>query len=123
MIEERGDIIKTGQSGEKTAAAYLKQNGYEVIERNFRCKAGEIDLILKKQNVLIFAEVKTRSSLKFGRPSESITKDKIRHIRKTAIWYIQFDSEQYRDLDIRFDVVEILRQEGQTYINHLEGAF
>lgn len=115
--------IRTGRLGEFTAAKYFKRNGYQIVEQNFRCKAGEIDLILKKHNVLVFVEVKTRQSLKFGYPSEAVTQDKIRHIRQTAMCYIQSNDLMYSGLDFRFDVMEILKNQGDTYINHLKGAF
>lgn len=112
-----------GKSGEMAAEIYLKNQGYSIINRNFRCKKGEIDIIVKKHNILAFVEVKTRNSLKYGSPSEAITESKIKHIRSTALWYISTRNLNRPGLDYRFDVIEILRMNDQQYINHILNAF
>lgn len=126
--------MKTGKAGESTAEIFLKKKGYRIIDRNFRCKKGEIDLIVKKHNIIAFVEVKTRNSLKYGTPSQSVTAAKIKHIRSTAYWYITWqmqnsdfaDKDEHpecSDLDYRFDIVEILRLNNKQYVNHIENAF
>lgn len=106
-----------GVAGETIAKNYLKNNGYKVLGENFSNKIGEIDLIAEKNKVLIFIEVKTRNSKKFGMPSESVNIYKQQKIRKVALSYIK----KFKKFDIqsRFDVIEILNEK----INHIENAF
>jgi putative endonuclease len=66
------DKITTGKEGEKIAAAYLKKNGYRIIEINFRCPIGEIDIVAKEKNDLVFVEVKTRKSIDLGYPEQAV---------------------------------------------------
>lgn len=115
--------VKIGQSGENTAENYLKKLNYKIIERNFRCKAGEIDLIVERNGTVAFVEVKTRNSLKYGMPSESVTHTKQKHLIKTATWFLVSYENKINALEYRFDVVEVLRHKGKTYINHIENAF
>ncbi|WP_312353675.1 YraN family protein, partial [Aminipila sp.] len=76
--------MSLGFQGEEVASNYLKNKGYQVLERNFRCKMGEIDIIACIHKTLVFVEVKTRRNLKFGLPCEAITKNKKVHIKKVA---------------------------------------
>lgn len=115
--------MKTGRAGENAAEKYLKRKGYQIIDRNYRCKKGEIDLIVKKHDTVAFVEVKTRNSMKYGVPSESITEAKKKHIRSTAFWYINTNNIINVDMDLRFDVIEILRSDSRQYIKHIENAF
>jgi len=116
-------IMKTGKAGEITAEEYLIKKGYQIIERNYRCKQGEIDLIVKKDNILSFVEIKTRNTMKYGLPCESITNGKIRHIKSTAYQYITVTKKMNENTDCRFDVVEVLRINDRQYIRHTENAF
>lgn len=77
-----------GDSGEEIASKYLESQGYEVLERNFRIRGGEIDIIAKDKEYLVFVEVKTRWSHEYGLPVESITPWKIRYLLKTAQFYL-----------------------------------
>jgi putative endonuclease len=95
-----------GKSGEDTAVKYLESCGYEIIERNFSCKIGEIDIIAKEGDYLVFVEVKSRKNFDYGFPIEAITKGKIRNIKKAAEFYLMVKGK--RDIDIRFDVVEVI---------------
>ena len=112
--------MKLGDWGEDQAAGYLEKKGYKLIERNFRCKTGEIDLIAWHVGVLCFFEVKTRKSLDFGQPSEAVTRVKQQHIRRTAQVYLL--SKNWTDVETRIDVIEILKYGEKTYINHIENA-
>ncbi|MDD5147167.1 MAG: YraN family protein [Candidatus Daviesbacteria bacterium] len=78
-----------GNKGEELACKYLKKLGYRILERNFRIRGGEIDIVVKDGNTLVFVEVKTRYSHDFGLPAESMTPWKIRSLLKTARFYIQ----------------------------------
>lgn len=94
----------TGNHGEELAAAYLAKNGYRILERNWRFRHWEVDIIAAKGRFLHFIEVKTRNSLRFGRPEESITRDKMNSLRNAAEEY------QYQHPDwkyIQFDVIAI----------------
>jgi putative endonuclease len=109
--------LALGAAGEAQAAAWYEANGYEVVARNWRCRDGEIDLIVRRQRTLVFCEVKTRSSTAFGTPAEAVTRakrDKLRHL--AARW---LDETPIRATSIRFDVVAILAGE----LEIIEGAF
>lgn len=107
-------LVEKGKFGETVAASYLEKQGYEVIERNFRCRLGEVDIICKKNNQIVFVEVKTRTSDQYGAPSEAVTKDKMNKIRKVAALYMM--SEKITNYQVKFDVMEIV-------LNHIENAF
>ena len=119
-----------GDEGEGIAAKYLQNIGFDIVERNYRSKYGEIDLIATKGRLLVFCEVKSRSSLLYGQPAEAVTKEKIQHIRRVASRYLTQNMRikyLYDDFDIRFDVLELVfagTSDGpQIKINHLENAF
>lgn len=95
-----------GILGEKIAAEYLKKNHYKIIQSNFRCRFGEIDIIAHKQDTYIFVEVKTRKSLSFGRPIEAINGIKKNHLLKSGQYYIQ--SSNLKDCNFRFDAIEVV---------------
>ncbi len=116
------DNQELGKIGEELAAKYLAQNKYKIIQRNFRCKLGEIDIIAYdlKNKELVFFEVKTRSNFKYGRPSEAVTKMKKKHIVKAAEYYYNYKSQ--RNKAIRFDVIEIVFYKGKGMLNHIEKA-
>ncbi|HEX6971090.1 MAG TPA: YraN family protein [Limnochordia bacterium] len=82
------DPKRLGQAGERAAARYLAAHGYRIVEANFRCRAGEIDLVAREGDVLVFVEVRTRRGHTFGRPEESITPAKQRRLRRLARWYL-----------------------------------
>lgn len=112
--------ISTGQIGEQIAKQFLTNQGYQVLETNWRFKHCEVDLICKKDNELIFVEVKTRTGKQFGEPEESVTKKKQLLLAKAADEYIyqnQFDGE------IRFDIISILLSKDNNQIHHFEDAF
>jgi len=81
--------IETGKIGEEEAVKFLKKNKYKIIERNFRTKFGEIDIIAKKENKVVFIEVKTRKTISFGYPEEAVDERKLNKIKKVALYYIQ----------------------------------
>lgn len=95
----------TGNQGEYLACEYLKKQGYKILERNYRIRGGEIDIVCKDQEYLVFVEVKTRYSHEYGLPSESITPFKIKHLLKTAKFYLQ--GIDYKDGPYRLDFVSI----------------
>lgn len=111
-----------GAFGESLATDYLSQQGYRVIERNFSCRAGEIDIIAIHGDTVVFIEVKTRSSERFGMPSEAVSTTKQRRIVKTALFYLQ--KNRLLDNMSRFDVIEIITDEdNKSRINLIQDAF
>jgi putative endonuclease len=115
----RGDRRRAlGVSGEDAAAAWYEANGYEVVARNWRCRDGELDLVVRKGRVIVFCEVKTRNSTAFGVPAEAVTHQKRARLRRLAARWLDEDAP-VRPREIRFDVACILR--GQVEV--LEGCF
>ena len=98
---------QTGSRYEETAAAFLTSKGYRVLERNFRCRHGEIDLICRHGRYLVFAEVKYRSGLTMGSPAEAVDARKQERIRRAAAFYL-YSHGMGGDVPCRFDVVGIL---------------
>jgi len=109
---------RLGQVGEAAVADWYVANGYEILARNWRCREGEIDLIVVRSRVVVFCEVKSRSSEAFGAPVEAVTRDKQRRIRRLAARWLHGDTA-IRPRSIRFDVAGVLRGE----VEILEGAF
>lgn len=107
-----------GKLGEDYATLYLLKNKYKIIARNYRCKLGEIDIIVKNKNTLIFVEVKARKNTRFGNAVEAITQEKQKHIYNTALYYISNNSINYEE--IRFDAIEVYINKG-IKINHIKG--
>ncbi|MDO4615225.1 MAG: YraN family protein [Lachnospiraceae bacterium] len=95
-----------GKEYEEMAAVYLKENGYHLIERNFRCRAGEIDIIAQEGRYLVFAEVKYRSSDLQGGPLPAVSREKQRRISRAALWYLT-KKHLGEDTPCRFDVIGI----------------
>lgn len=117
-----GNNRKTGILGENYAKQHLVDSGYEIISTNYRCRAGEIDIIAKKEEFIVFLEVKYRKSLLYGYPRESVNAKKQSRIRDVAIFYIV--AEDILNLDFRFDVIEILQvAQGEIKIEHIKNAF
>lgn len=115
--------IKLGNFGEKQAARYLKSKNYRILHQNYRCRYGEIDIIAKdKKNTLVFIEVKTRSSERYGRGMESVTLQKQQKLKKTSLYFLQKSKIFFKGL--RFDVIDILVKQGESpEILHIKNAF
>lgn len=97
--------IQTGKLGEDIAVDYLKSEGYRIVERNYRCIFGEIDVIAKDKKVLIFVEVRSRRSDRYGSPQESVGRNKRMKISKIALNYLK--EKRLLDCHARFDVVAV----------------
>jgi putative endonuclease len=111
----------SGAWGEDLALRYLLRRGYKLVERNYRKRRGEIDLIVRNEEILVFVEVKLRRSTGFGDPLEAVTARKQATIRSLAEQYL---ADNQPDFDIlRFDVVGILANQRGTRIEHIEDAF
>lgn len=107
----------TGAVGEKLAVKYLRKNKYKILEINYTNKIGEIDIIARQKDILIFVEVKNRSSVRFGLPGEAVTTKKQHKIRLVATSYLKIKKQL--NSKCRFDVIEVL--DGQ--VNHIIEAF
>jgi putative endonuclease len=107
----------TGILGEKLAREFLKKRGYRIVETNYRCPEGEIDIVAKQKDCLVFIEVRTKSGLRFGGPEESITRTKKSHLRSTAAHYQQ----RHNNLpsSYRIDVVAV-ELDGKGRVSRLE---
>jgi putative endonuclease len=106
--------------GEERAKAYLTERGYMILAQNLRSAYGEIDLLAKQGDTLVFVEVKARSSLGFGYPEESVTELKQQHLLDCALDYLQNHPEHSGDW--RIDVISVLRSDDGPEIEHFENA-
>ncbi len=112
---------RIGALGEQLACRYLEEQGYEVLERNWRHAKHELDIIARNKQYLVIVEVKTRSSVDHGQPEEAVKKGKRGRIIKAANAYAQTSGT---DLALRFDLVSIiLHPSGKPYIHHIPDAF
>ncbi len=120
------DNKRLGGFGEREAAHYYRKNKYRMVAKNFTCRYGEVDLIVEKSDVLVFVEVKTRQTRNYGAPSEAVGYRKQEKIKMVAQEFLQ---EYDKDVDIRFDVVEVMAEPSLfgrfrvKEINHIEQAF
>lgn len=109
-----------GKSGELLASGFLKQKGYTILELNWRKGPLEIDIIAKKDELLVIVEVKTRSTSYFGEPEEFVNRAKQKHLISAANKYI---FEKDINNEVRFDIISILLKGEQHRIYHIEDAF
>ncbi len=111
-----------GKSGEDMATKFLYAKGHEILARGYRCKTGEIDIISRYGDTIHFVEVKTRTGIEYGFPKESVTKEKLKHIKNTAEFFIKDFEEKIKscpccipEYKYTIDVIEVL-------VNHIEGV-
>jgi len=110
-----------GGYGERLAARYLADRGLTVLDRNWRCAHGEIDLVARDGDCLVFCEVKTRRSDRFGAPVEAVDRLKVARLRRLAAAWLQ--SHEVRGGRVRIDVIGIVRPaSGPAVVRHLEGV-
>lgn len=107
-----------GKLGEDLAVKYLEKNGYKVIERNFECRQGEIDIISIYKDELIFIEVKTRTNTKYGKPVDAVDLKKQKHLIKAVEYYLY--SRHLENEFVRIDVIEIYLYQNQYNVNHIK---
>lgn len=110
-----------GKWGEEVASRFLEKKDIKIIQRNYKTKFGEIDIICKQDNIIVFVEVKMRSKSTYLQACESINVPKIKKIKKVASLYLQEIGQQ--DSICRFDVIIILGSQSQYDIHHIEDAF
>ena len=116
------DTKVLGNAGEDIAATYLEQHGYRILERQYRCKLGEIDIIAEQAGEIIFVEVKTRRTNSCGAPALAVNYYKRRKIIRTARWYVMHKNMD--DRNCRFDVLEVYASHnGGCAVRAIENAF
>lgn len=111
---------RKGKKGEAIAARYLEQCGHAILETNWRSNHQELDIVARKDDLLLIVEVKTRSSSRHGEPELSVNKTKQRMLVKAANHYLAMHK---LDLEIRFDIISILLDDPSPSINHIKDAF
>lgn len=109
-----------GKQGEDLAEAYIRKRGYRILERNFRTPVGEIDLIARDGEQIVFIEVKARMNDGFGKPFEAVTPKKQERIRKAALLYLK---RMKTEAPARFDVISIVIRDGKPDVEYLPHAF
>ena len=109
-----------GKKGEDLAANYLQQKGYRILSRNYRFKKSEVDIICEKNDLLVFVEVKTRSSLKYGLPEVFVSLNQQQAVIRAAE---EFLVETSWKSDLRFDIISIFMKGEEAEIEHLKDAF
>jgi putative endonuclease len=110
-----------GQEGERLAERYLKKKGYRLVERNYRCPAGELDLIALDRHVIVFVEVKTRTDDRFGGPLDSVHWRKQQRMIRAAQFFLGQKSLHQREA--RFDVVGVSFVDQKPVVEHIQNAF
>ena len=112
-----------GAYGETIARDFLTTNGYKILDMNYRNRCGEIDIICKNNNIIIFCEIKSRYTDTFGSPIESITSYKQKQIIKLSEIYLLY--KKYQNYNVRYDVIEIIfnNKNASFKLNHLKDAF
>ena len=122
LRRDEPEHLRRGRLGERAAKRYLKKAGLKFLYANFRGEQGEIDLIFREKEILIFVEVKTRSSEAWRRPAAAVNRDKQRKIVATARDYLRLLERS--DIPVRYDIVEVLLDEGRVNeIRHQPNAF
>ena len=111
---------RLGAEGEAAVAQYLLQNNCTILQKNYSVRAGEVDIIFKEHDTIVFAEVKTRSSTRFGTPAEAVTKTKQQRMAQVALHYM---AQNGTELPLRFDVMEVFAANGGFTITHIKNAF
>lgn len=110
-----------GRDGERVAEQFLKQKGFKIVERNYRCAAGELDLIALDRRVVVFVEVKTRTGLGYGTPLEAVAYRKQQKMIQAAQYFLSEKGLHQRDA--RFDVVGVTWPGREPVVEHIENAF
>lgn len=109
-----------GTFGEQKAREFLETSGYSILETNYRYGHLEADILAISDNILVVVEVKTRSSTYFGQPQEFVTKEKQNHLIALANHYLE---TSLLDLEVRFDIIAVLKTKSEFKIGHIENAF
>ncbi len=114
-------MLKLGKQGELFAEKYLRKNRFKILDKNYRCSLGEIDVVAREKDTIVFIEVKTRSSDFIAEPFESVGKKKQEKLRNLAEYYLA--QKGYENYEIRFDVLSIVYEDKEFRIEHIRNAF
>ncbi|MBE0477838.1 YraN family protein [Candidatus Aerophobetes bacterium] len=119
-MDTRKDV---GKKGEQVALSFLRKKGYKILDRNFRCRFGELDIVAEEDNQIIFIEVRSCRSLNFGSPLQSLDYFKKKRLTRLALFYLT--SHNLKNASCRFDVVAVVFEEGSKIgsINLIKNAF
>jgi putative endonuclease len=110
-----------GRAGETMACDLYRRLGFDVVDRNYRCELGEIDVVARRGDLVVFCEVKSRRSARWGEPAEAVTPVKQARLRRLAgRWLVE---RRLAAIEVRFDVVSIVAADGGTRLDHYEAAF
>lgn len=116
-MAEHNDL---GKAGEQLAAEYLIRKGYEIVERNWHYQKAEVDIIARLDNTLAVIEVKTRSTSVFGDPQDAVQKKKINLLIQAIDHFVEVND---LDVEVRFDIIAIVKNKTEEKLEHLEDAF
>ena len=109
-----------GKKGEQLAVDFLIENDYDIVSRNYRFEKAEVDIIAQKKDILAIVEVKTRSTTDFGNPQDFVKPKQIKNLVKAVDEYVTVND---LDVEVRFDIIAIVKEKGTFKIEHLENAF
>ncbi len=110
-----------GRYGETIAADFLRSIDYEILDRNWRCSIGELDIVAKTGSTIVFVEVKTRNGRGYGHPFEAVTSDKVSRIRRLAAAWLA--AKELGSCPIRMDAISVLVESGRVSVEHLKQVF
>jgi len=109
-----------GRKGEELAVEYLRLKEYEILQLNYRYQKAEVDILAKRGNLLIAAEVKTRSTPEFGNPQDFVKPKQIKQLVKAVNHFVE---DEELDVEVRFDIIAIIENKAGTKIEHIQDAF
>ena len=109
-----------GKKGEQLAVDFLIENNYEIVERNYRFDKAEVDIIARKDDILVIVEVKTRSTADYGNPQDFVKPKQIKNLVKAVDEYVTIND---LDVEVRFDIIAIVKEKRDYNIEHLENTF
>ncbi len=113
-----------GALGEQYAAAWLQCRGWRILDRNWHCRYGELDIVARSEaGCITFVEVKTRRTLRYGTPQEAVTASKQINLRHAAVQWLMEPSHRVPHNGVRFDVITVIVRAGRPLVHHIEGAF
>ena len=115
---------QVGELGEQYAAAWLESQGWQTLDRNWHCRYGELDVVSRDDTgIIVFVEVKTRRTLRYGTPQEAVTSSKQINLRHAAVQWLSDSDHRTPHNGVRFDVVTVIVRDGKPLVHHIEGAF
>ena len=122
--KEKDRINKSrGKQGEDLACSYLKKQGYRIVERNFRCKIGEVDIVAVGEDCICFVEVKARTRVDYGMPRDAVDRRKQWKLSRCAQLYLKLHPGFAARFSPRMDIIEVLYREDGTFVRHTPSAF